>query len=63
MPKETIKLSAVESVDVERTGQTVKLTMCVGGVPILSKHIRPEDARRLGDALGYLSNDIARPAA
>jgi len=58
MTTERIKLSAVESVEVERTEKTVKLTLIVGAAPVLSKHLPPDVARRLGDALGFASNDI-----
>lgn len=60
---ETIKLSAVESVRVTReTGSDfVRLELLIGSVSMVSKLIRPGEARALGDALGYLSNDIARP--
>lgn len=60
---ETIKLSAVESVRVTReTGSDfIRLELLIGTMSAVSKLIRPDAARQLGDALGFLSNDIARP--
>lgn len=60
---ETIRLSAVESVQVERMEKTVRLTFMIGAAPVASKHLTPESARLIGDALGFASNDIARGAA
>lgn len=60
---ETIKLSAVEAVRVSREDGSdfVRLELVIGGVSVVSKLIRPMQAAMLGDSLGYLSNDIARP--
>lgn len=60
---ESIRISAVETVHIERTDSTVRIELQVGNVPILSKHLTPAAARRLGDALGYASNDLARGGA
>lgn len=56
---ETIRLSAVESVQVVREKAYVRLQLQVGGVPVVSRLITPEQARRLGDALGFASIDVA----
>lgn len=58
MAAEIIRISAVESVAIERADKTVKLSLIVGTVQVLSKHIAPEAARRIGDALGFASNDL-----
>jgi len=59
---EKVRISAVEEIEIERVGETVQLTLLIAGRHVLSKHLRPDAARRIGDALGYLSNDIALDA-
>lgn len=54
----TVQLDAMHAAKVERAGQAVRVSFIVGGIVMVSKVIPPEKARILGDALGYLSNDI-----
>lgn len=62
MTGEIIKLSAMESVSVVRTPAGVEVVFCVGSIPVGRKLLTLAQARRLGDALGFLSNDaIGRP--
>lgn len=58
MNTETIRLNAVESVRLTREPATIKLELLLGGSPVLSRHLSPDVARSLGDALGFASNDL-----
>lgn len=59
----TIQLGPMERATVERVGRDVKLSFHVGGIALASKVIPAAKARELGDALGFLANDIELPPA
>lgn len=58
----TIQLDAMHAAKVERVGRSVKLSFVVGSITMASKTIPAAKARALGDALGFLANDIELPA-
>jgi hypothetical protein len=60
--KTTVHLTSHESVTVESIGPGVVLELVAFGVPLARKSLTRAQARELGDALGFASNDVPAPA-
>ncbi|MES2482981.1 MAG: hypothetical protein V4609_13360 [Pseudomonadota bacterium] len=55
---EVIAIDTLHKVRLTRTERAIRLEVLIGGMPVFKRELSPSIARQLGDALGFMSNDL-----